>query len=384
MSSSSETPRPSPPRPRPPPPPPRGGAGWFFGCAFALSFLANIFGLLLIVVLCASLMAKTGLSEDTTQTPLEKYHSGNKSAANKVAIVSLETIIFEGYLTSVHKQIEQAAKDENVKAVVLRINSPGGSITASDDLHRRIIRLRDGDPDKSISPRPLVVSMGSVAASGGYFVAVPAKTILAERSTITGSIGVYASFPNATELAGNVGFTMNTIKAGEIKDSGSPFKEMSPKEHEVWQDMVNDAYDQFLTVVEQGRPVLTRAKLLQRFEVKPLQPDPQVKNPAPYSRYRADGGIYTAPKARELQLIDEIGDLDDAVKAAAKLAQLTDYKAIKYEKRSLFTDILLNSRAEPAGGSVLDVNRWKAALSPRVWYLASGYEAAGLLTAPNP
>jgi protease IV len=331
-----------------------------------------------IFVLCIGLASsKANLGEDGA--PTEKYESGSRTSAHKIAVVHLDGVILEGMLSSVHKQLEQAAKDEAVKGVVLRINSPGGSITASDDLHKRIIKLRDGDPDKKTPAKPLVVSMGSLAASGGYYAAVPAKTIFAERSTLTGSIGVYISLPNVKEMGDKYGFSMNTIKAGEIKDSGSMFAEMSPKEKQVWQDMIDDAYDQFLTVVNKGRPALTRQKLLERFTVKPLNIDPKVRQKAAdYERYRADGGIYTAPKAKELGLIDEIGDQEAAIKAVAKLAELgDDYKAIRYEKLFSLSDLLRTSANPPRGA--LDVDQLRSALSPRVWYLAPGYEAAGML-----
>src|SRR5262249_14458941 len=138
----------------------------------------------------------------------------------------------------------------------LRINSPGGSITASDNLHRRLIELRDGNPHRHTAAKPLIVSMASLAASGGYYIAMPSKTLFAERTTITGSIGVYAAFPNIADLANKHGVTMDVIKAGAVKDSGSMFHKMTPQERQVWQDMVDHAYKEFLAVVEQGRPHL--------------------------------------------------------------------------------------------------------------------------------
>src|SRR5262249_11470813 len=152
---------------------------------------------------------------------------------------------------------EAAASDSHVKAVVLRINSPGGTITGSDDLHRRLTELRDGtNPRQKGGKKPLVVSMGSLAASGGYYVAMPAEDIAAERTTITGSIGVYAAFPNISGFAKEHKFGMNVVKAGAIKDSGSMFKDMTAQERQLWQDMVDHAYKQFTQVVEQGRPNL--------------------------------------------------------------------------------------------------------------------------------
>ena len=227
--------------------------------------------------------------------------------------------------------------------------------------------------------------MGGVAASGGYYISVPASKIFAEPVTTTGSIGVYTAFPNIAGLAEKYGVAMNTIKAGEIKDSTSFFHAMSPKAQQVWQDMVDDSYIGFLTIIEKGRKQLTRKVLLERFTVTPLRPDPQAEpKPAPtYTRYRADGGIFTAAKAKELNLIDAVGTLDDAIAAVAKDANLGEYRAVEYHKPFSLSSLLgVESRAAVAGP--LDSSRLQAAFSPRVWYLAPGYEAVGLLAASQP
>jgi protease IV len=358
------------------------------GCAFAASVVGNLLAGMLILILCLSLLFRSA-GDSTVPTPLtEKFVAGSKSASDKVAVVAVEGVIMEGVLDHVHRQLEQAGKDPTVKATVLRVNSPGGSITASDDLHRRILQLKNGEADQDIHARPLVVSMSSVAASGGYYIAVPAQKIFAERTTLTGSIGVYASFPNVKELAAKVGASMQTIKAGQIKDAGSMFRDMTPTELQVTQDMVDDAYLQFLGVVEQGRPALTRKKMLDRFTVTPLRPDPKAKgdDTGPYTRYRADGGIFSAAKAKELGLIDDVGTLEEAVKAAAALAKLDSYRAVRYKKQTSFTDLLLNMKtpASLPSGTGLDHQLLRGLFTPRMWYLAPGHEAAALLaTSPE-
>jgi protease-4 len=368
--------------PQPPHSGSSGSGSMLLGCGFGLSFLFNVVALVIIFVLCAGLSFRN-VDTDSATAPMERFVSGNKSARDKVAVLSIDGTLMEGLLGFTHKQIEQAGKDEKVKAVVIRINSPGGSITASDDLYRQIVELRDGNPTKKIAARPVIVSMGSVAASGGYYIAAPANQIFAERSTITGSIGVYASFPNAKELANKVGVSMNTIKAGAIKDIGSLFHEMKPNEQQVIQDMVDDAYVQFLSVIEKGRPKLTRAVMLERFRVQPLKPDPRlVAAREPYERYRADGGVFTATQAKELGLIDNIGTLDEAIAAAASAAELDDYRAIKYQKPISFTELLLNARSDASPtGQFLQLNRLRAVFTPRLWYLAPSYEGAALLDA---
>jgi len=364
----------------PPPPPPRGSGKPLLGCAFVFSMLFNILAVLFIFIACTGYFF-SGVSPADPHAPLtERFYSGSTSGKDKIAIITLDGVIGEGLLGFVHKQIDQAAKDKNVKAVVLRINSPGGSITASDDLHRRLRELRDGNKARQTTGRPLVVSMAGLAASGGYYVAMPAKTLVAERTTLTGSIGVYASFPNVTGLAEKWGFSMETIKQGDIKDSGSPFKEMKAPERAVWQNMVNHAYLQFVQVVEEGRPDL-KGKLLERFEVQPEAVADQPA-PAPVKRYRADGGIFTADKALELKLIDQIGYLDDAVQAARSLAQFGDgAKVIQYERSRTLSETLFGVQGTRSAPSAFDPARLARGLTPRLWYLAPGADLAGIVAA---
>src|SRR5262249_43722741 len=233
------TPLGPPSRPAPPPPPQRS----FLGMALTLSLLVNFFllGLVGFGFLIMVLLVVAAAGGESSSLPLtEKVYSGKSTADSKVAVIKVDGVILEGMLGYVHKEIDTAAEDKKVKAVVVRIDSPGGSITASDDLHRRLTLLRDGNPEKKTEGKKnLVVSMGGVAASGGYYIAMPAKTLIAEKTTITGSIGVYAALPNIHELADKYGVQMEIIKRGEVKDSGSMFKAMTPEErqglgHIVW------------------------------------------------------------------------------------------------------------------------------------------------------
>src|SRR5205085_570874 len=163
--------------------------------------------------------------------------------------------------------------------------------------------------------------MGDLAASGGYYVAMPAKKIndepkiFAEPTTITGSIGVYASFPDIHKLADKYGVEMKTIKAGDIKASGSMFHEMTPQERQPWDDMINHAYDRFLGIVAEGRPGLTKEQLKDEVTMSgdvPLIDDrgnvikgeDDKPKTAPFTRKRADGGIYTAEEAVRYGLVD--------------------------------------------------------------------------------
>ena len=320
----------------------------------------------------------------------EHFHSGKASSPNKIAIINLDGVIMEGQNGFVRRQIDQAAHDKNVKAVVLRIVSPGGSITASDDLHRRLKQLAEGKrPKQEGGQKPIVVSMGAMAASGGYYVAMPAQYLIAEPTTITGSIGVYAAFPNIAKLAEEKGFGMNVIKAGEVKDSGSMFHHMTPQERQLWQDMVDHAFDQFLQVVENGRPNLKGKmrevvirKTIPATEAAPFRElfGAQQPKTVEYVRRRADGGIFTADEAKKLGLIDAIGYEEDATTKAAAVAELgDDYKVISYDRPDSLANLLFGVKASPPA-SALDANRWADAACPRLWYLSSQSELSGILS----
>jgi protease-4 len=374
--------RPPAPR-RPPPPPPRGGS--LLGVAFTLSVLLNLFfiiagGLFLLVLVMVA--AATPTDALALQ---EKFHSGKASAKDKVAVIRIEGVILEDLLGFVHKQIDNAGQDKNVKAVVLRIDSPGGSIGASDDLYRRLVDLRDGNADRKIDAKThLVVSMGSMAASGGYYVSMPAQTLLAERTTVTGSIGVYAAFPNVAQLADQYGVKVNIVKDGEVKASGSLFKKMRPEERQLWQDMVDNAFVQFQHVVEEGRPKL-KGKLREIIVDKEMTgkgEDEGKPETFHYVRRRADGGIFTADDALKYGLVDKIGYLDDAIKEAKLAAGLgEECKAVTYERPFSLQEMLSGVSSSQSRGSSLDPQRLASGAMPRLWYLAPGAELAGMLSA---
>jgi protease-4 len=182
--------------------------------------------------------------------------------------------------------IRQAADDPEVKAVVLAVNSPGGSVVASDEVHHALEGLG----------KPVVVVMGEVAASGGYYISAGADWILANPNTLTGSIGVISQFPNAEGLMEKVGVDFVVITSGPRKDFGSPYREMTPEERRYWQSMVDEIYEGFVDVVAQGRGLAEE-------EVRKL----------------ADGTVYTGRMALKLGLIDSLGYEDDAIVKAAEL-----------------------------------------------------------------
>jgi protease-4 len=361
-----------------------------------MSLAINLLVLLAAALACAGFsFLLGGAGEDATRALTEHYHSGRKSADDKVAVVRIDGVLMEGLTGFAERQIDQAAADTKVKAVVVRINSPGGSITASDQLHRRLALLRAGDPAKQTPAKPVVVSMASIAASGGYYIAMPAATVYAERTTITGSIGVYAALPDVKGLADKIGVKLTLIKKGDLKASGSPFRDLTPEEHEEWQDMIDHAYDQFKEVVAQGRKGKLKAGLEanvidepRKVEVEEEKQGPGGKNEVRrvektirYVRKLADGGIYTADKALEFGLIDRVGYLDDAIHDAAGQAGLGDnFKAITYKRPFSLEEVLLGVKA-PEPGLELDASGLANGLTPRLWYLAPQAELAGWLQA---
>jgi protease-4 len=381
--------------PRVVPPPRRSVGGTFLGVFLGLSLVMNFLclgGMCLGLVFTWPLIGGLGTGASERAPLRERHHSGDKAASNKIAIVQIDGVLMEGFTNYAHRQIEQAGKDKNVKAVVVRINSPGGTITESDHVYHRLAELRDGKEGNSA--KPLVVSMGSLAASGGYYIAMPAKVLYAEKTTMTGSIGVFASFPNVKELGDKIGFHMNLVKAGRVKDSGSPFQDMKPEDRYMWQQLVDHAYAEFKDIVEKGRPALAgkledkvineTVKVTDRVRVendgKVVEKD--VVKEVPYVRQRADGGIWTADKALEYGLIDKIGYVEDAVKEAAQAAGLGEkYEVIAYDKPLSLFELFAGGIKAPEQPLGLDPAKLGSALSPRLWFLAPQSELAGFATA---
>lgn len=189
------------------------------------------------------------------------------------------------------QELRQAAKDKSVKAVLLRINSPGGSVTAAEEITREIQRF------KNESHKPIVATLGDAGASAAYYIAANCDKIYANSSTLTGSIGVYMATKNLEELYKKIGVKDVMIKSGIHKDIMSTARPMTPEEREILQTMVNEMYDEFLTVVSKGR-----------------------KLPIDKIRALADGRVYTGKQAKALGLVDELGNYYDALDATGALA----------------------------------------------------------------
>jgi protease-4 len=219
---------------------------------------------------------------------------------------ALETGLFareKSVVARVFERLERAAADPQVKAVILRLDTPGGEVTASDIIYHEVLRFKER------TGRPVIGLMMSVAASGGYYIASACDAILAHPSTITGSIGVISVFPSVESLMSKVGVKVNVIKSGPAKDSGSPFRDMTEDDKKLFQTIIDEYYEGFLAVVAAGRKgKIAEADL----------------------RKIADGRVYTAPQALKLGLIDAIGYFDDAFAKARGLAALKSAKVVSY------------------------------------------------------
>lgn len=247
--------------------------------------------------------------------PLEEKAVGG-SGDDKIVLIDISGKLIDGSesrglgliekrtLTArVKEELDMAARDKAVKAVILRIDSPGGSVTTSDIINHEIKKFKDK------KKAPVVAELLDLAASGGYYVAVAADSIVAHPTTVTGSIGVIAYNVNASGLLKKIGITDETIKSGELKDIGSPLRELTDKEKAVLQSVINSLYEQFITTVLEGRK-----GLLEREELMKV----------------ADGRILTAKQALDAKLIDSIGYTDDAVDIALKRAGIKEARLIKY------------------------------------------------------
>ena len=259
-------------------------------------------------------------SEMQEKAVTEKLIGGNPSAEDKIVIMSIEGIITSNADGFVVKQIRRVVSDPKVKAVVLRVDSPGGTMAGSDYYLHLLKKMKT---EKRI---PVVVSMGSIATSGGYYVSMIGNEIYAEPSTITGSIGVIASLFDASELLKKVGIESTPITSGVRKTMGSFMKPMSEEERAIWQNLIDENFDRFKKIIREGR---------REFR----------DNPADLDKL-ATGQIYTANEAVSNKLIDKIGFLDDAVAQAGRLANLAEreYKVVQYRAKLSFVETLLENR----------------------------------------
>ncbi len=278
--------------------------------------------------------AKINLFPDYTE-PLQEYVLEGK-AEGKVLMIPIRGMVSqrsrEGFfgtrpsmVQEVRSALDMARKDEQVKAILLQIDSPGGSVTASDIIYNEIKRYKEETGVK------VSAVMMDLAASGGYYVAMAAERVYAHPTTVTGSIGVIFYTISIDGLFNKIGVKAEPIKSGKHKDMGSPFRDMNEEEREILQNMIDEMYGRFVKVVADGRPQLNEQAV----------------------RQLADGRIYTAKQALDAKLIDEIAYMDQALsdlKMAAGISQ--DSRVVVYRRQSFGNDNIYNTRTAKAGGQL--------------------------------
>jgi len=317
------------------------------------SALRGLLLLLLLGVLGISLLANlvllAGGSALTSSTRVEeRYFSHNERGKDKVAIVTVEGTILDGR-GFVKRQIERVAKDESVKAVVLRVNSPGGTVSGSDFILHHLKKMLG---EKQI---PMVVSMGSMAASGGYYVAMAVgarpDTIFAEPTTWTGSIGVMIPHFNIAGFMEDWGIQQDSVVSHRLKGMGSLTRKMTEEERAIFQALVDDSFAGFKDVVKQGRP---------NFQ----------KNFAALDKI-ATGQVFTARQALQNGLIDKIGFVEDAVDQAIKLAGLSsdEVRVVDYKPEFSLIDLALGEAKARHSG--LDLDALVDLSAPKAYYVCT-------------
>ncbi|MDI7258681.1 MAG: signal peptide peptidase SppA [Thermodesulfobacteriota bacterium] len=234
---------------------------------------------------------------------------------DKIAVVEIRGVITHS--SGIIEELHRYEEDEGVKAIILRIDSPGGGVGPSQEIHREVLKVK--------SKKKVITSMGSVAASGGYYIASASDLIVANPGTITGSIGVLMEFTNIEELFRKIGIKGLVLKSGEHKDIGSPFREMTAEEKKIIQSVIDNVHQQFIQAVAEGRK-LDRSKVVQV----------------------ADGRILTGEQAKHLGLVDQIGNLQDAIDTTAKMVGIEGKPVILYPKKKFSLFDLLVSKVTSA------------------------------------
>jgi protease-4 len=322
---------------------------------YTQSTLSRLFGWLgwAGFVVCAILLLSTWaiFSDyfDTTGGITEKFVQGQEFGSDKVALISIEGVIYDGD-GFVKQQIDRIRDDESVKAVVVRVDSPGGTVTGSDYILHHLKKLRD---ERKL---PIVVSMGGMATSGGYYVSMAASdeknVIFAEPTCETGSIGVILPHYDLSELLEWAKIKDDSIKSHERKQMLSPTKKMSDEERAIAQAQIDSMFERFKSIIKEGRPI---------FEKDPSALD-----------QLATGEIFTADQALKHGLIDKIGFVEEAIDRAIELAGLDagETRVVKFERPSTLLDGLGFPMAQSQAAS-FDLPKLLDLSAPRAWYLST-------------
>lgn len=275
---------------------------------------------------------KSGSARDAGPR-LDEVVLEDNDAHNKIAVITVDGIITShsadqagnSMVDVLKAQLDRAKDDKRVKAVILKVDSPGGEVMASDEMNKAIANFQ------ADSKKPVVCSMGSLAASGGYYISAPCRWIVANDLTITGSIGVIMHGYNFRGLMDKVGVAPMTYKSGKFKDMLSPDRsanDIPPEEHAMVQALIDETFQKFKGVVRAGR---ADAHEKNKAEGKPLAAD--------WEDY-ADGRVISGTQALTLGFVDQVGDFHDAVKSARKIAHIADANLVEYRERYDLSDFL--------------------------------------------
>lgn len=276
-----------------------------------------------------------------TEPPLERFHSGSETAEDKIALLQVDGTIMPPFTERLIEQIERVGKDDSVKGALLVIDSPGGLVADSHEIYHRLKQLK----------KPVFVQMKRIAASGGYYIAMgagPQGRIFAEPTTWTGSIGVIIPRYDFSKLAEKFGISSDPLKTGEFKDALSPFRQLTPDERKLWENILDQSFQKFIGVIDENREGLDADG------VKAL----------------ATGQIFTADDAIKNKLIDEIGYQDDAIKALKERLKLKEARVVRYVVHTTLIEQILGSTVQ----AKQPVDPWRALLDasvPRALYICS-------------
>lgn len=280
----------------------------------------------------------------STEPPNERFVSGDASASDKIALLTVDGTIMPPFTERLLEQIEHVGKDAAVKGVLLVIDSPGGLVADSHEIYHRLRQLEEQQK------KPIYVQMKRIAASGGYYIAMgagPHAKIFAEPTTWTGSIGVIIPRYDFSKLADKYGIASDPLKTGEFKDALNPLRPMTDNERKLWENIIDQSFQKFIKVIDDNRDTLDAEG------VKAL----------------ATGQIYTADDAKANKLVDEIGYQEDAIQSLKEKLGLQKVRVVKYKSHQTLVEQLLSSmQARPA------IDPWKVLMDasvPRAMYLCS-------------
>lgn len=270
---------------------------WFWGIFLSLVFIGLVFVGISFILFARAIKFRS-------------FEYTSHGSGEKIAVVEINDVIF-----SSERPVEQLKKfreDKSIKAIILRINSPGGGVAASQEIYEEVKRTRD-------SGKIVVVSMGSIAASGGYYIACGSSLIVANPGSLTGSIGVVMQFVNFKDLAEKLGIKQTTVKSGELKDSGNPFRDVNKADSIYFQDVIDNSFGQFIDVVARERRL----------------------NKDTLYKY-ANGRVFTGLQAKAYGLIDSLGTFEDAIRITSRMAGIEGEPRIIREKKrfSIFEELI--------------------------------------------